>query len=209
MRISSKLPVTIFLLCMFIYGFYIQNHSRTSSLSTVSDTVQNILVHANTSLIIASPVPKQHCVLNGPLPDHECTPGAIFPDANKDVICVQGYTKKVRSVSASTKKSIYIAYGIVYPQPTGSYEADHLIPLELGGSNEVANLFPEAGSPTPGFHEKDLVENYLHQEVCAGRIDVSAAQKQIANDWLAVYNQLTPEQIKELRSQYASWTDKN
>ena len=36
-----------------------------------------------------------------------------------------------------------------------------------------------------------------------------AAQKQIANDWLAVFHQLAPEQIRELRGQYASWADKN
>ncbi len=209
MRISSKVPVIIFLVCMFVYGFYVQYQPRASSLSTVSDAVQHILAHADSSLVVASPIPKQHCSLQGVLPDHECTPGAVFSEATKEIICVPGYTKKVRSVSTSTKKRIYTAYGIVYPQPTGSYEADHLIPLELGGSNEIANLFPEAGAPTPGFHEKDLVENYLHQEVCAGRIELAPAQKQIANDWLAVYNQLTPEQIKELREQYQSWTDKN
>ena len=206
---GSRIPVVVLLLCMFVYGFYLQNQPKASSLSTVSDTLQSIMARADSSFAIDAPVVKQHCTLNGALPDHECTPGAVFPEATKDIICISGYTKKVRNVSVATKKKIYVAYGIVYPQATGSYEADHLIPLELGGSNEVANLFPEAGAPTPGFHEKDLVENYLHQEVCAGRIDLASAQKQIANDWLAVYNQLMPEQIRELRSQYSSWTDKN
>lgn len=209
MSISSKVPVAILLLCMFVYGFYVQNKPKDSSLATVSDSLQQVLVKADTTYALDTPVPKEHCVINGALPDHECTPGAIFPDATKDIICVKGYTTKVRNVSASKKKSIYIAYGLAYPQVTGTYEADHLIPLELGGSNDVANLFPEAGSPTPGFHEKDLVENYLHQEVCAGRIELASAQKQIANNWLEVYNQLKPDEIKELRGQYSSWTDKN
>lgn len=194
---------------MFVYGFYEQQQPKPSSLSRVSTGVQEVVLSADTKYALDSPVSKDRCVINGALPDHECTPGAIFPDATKDIICVPGYTAKVRNVSASTKKKIYTAYGLAYPQVTGTYEADHLIPLELGGSNEIANLFPEAGSPTPGFHEKDLVENYLHQEVCAGRINLSSAQIQIANDWLAVYNELKPEQIKELRGQFSSWTEKN
>ena len=57
---------------------------------------------------------------------------------------------------------------------------DHLIPLELGGSNAILNLWPET---PPGFHEKDKVENRLHKEVCAGRMTIEAAQILIAKDW--------------------------
>lgn len=142
------------------------------------------------------------CQVRGPLPDPECSPGAIFPEATREQICVKGYTKTVRNVSTSLKKRVYQEYGISYPQPTGTYEADHLIPLELGGNNDIANLFPEVGEPRPGFHEKDLVENYLNHEMCAGRISLVAAQEQIAKDWLVVYNQLTPEQINELKHEF-------
>ena len=70
------------------------------------------------------------------------------------------------------------------------YEVDHLISLELGGSNEIANLWPEAASPTPGFHQKDQVENYLHDQVCSGAISLREAQNEIATNWLAVYNRM-------------------
>jgi hypothetical protein len=65
-----------------------------------------------------------------------------------------------------------------------------LISLELGGSNDIANLWPEAASPTPGFHQKDQVENYLHDQVCAGKISLSEAQEEIATNWLTVYQQM-------------------
>ena len=39
---------------------------------------------------------------------------------------------------------------------------------------------PEAASPTPGFHQKDKVENYLHDQVCSGAISLPEAQKEIA-----------------------------
>jgi quercetin dioxygenase-like cupin family protein len=67
---------------------------------------------------------------------------------------------------------VYAEYGIA-ERSLGDYEVDHLVPLELGGSNDVANLWPEAAAPPPGFHEKDLVENSLHDRVCAGSISAA------------------------------------
>lgn len=152
---------------------------------------------------LPSRIKTTNCHVIGPYPDRDCSPGAIFPNATLEQICVSGYTKKVRNVSVATKKKVYASYGIPYPQKTGTYEADHIIPLELGGSNDTANLFPEAQDPRPGFREKDLVENYLHAEACAGRIDLGAAQKQIASDWLAVYNALSADEVKSLRSYWS------
>ena len=61
--------------------------------------------------------------------------------------------------------------------------------LEAGGSNDIANLWPEAAEPRPGFHEKDQVENYLHDQVCAGTMSLLDAQRAIATNWLDVYRQ--------------------
>jgi hypothetical protein len=58
------------------------------------------------------------------------------------------------------------------------------------GFNDISNLWPELASPTPGFHEKDSVENYLHSQVCSGAIALIDAQVDIATNWLAVYNQM-------------------
>lgn len=146
-----------------------------------------------------------NCQVRGPLPDPDCTPGAIFPGVDRETICVKGYTKIVRNVSISLKKKIYEAYGFAYPQETGSFEADHLIPLELGGSNDFENLFPESALPRPGYKEKDLVENYLNHEVCAGRLSLSAAQQQIAKNWLTVYENLSPNKINELKKEFAKY----
>ncbi len=148
---------------------------------------------------------EDNCQARGSLPDPLCSPGAVFAEATPEVICVRGYTRTVRDVSTKLRKKVYAAYGVPYPQPRGTYEVDHLIPLELGGSNDIANLFLESGDPRPGFKEKDLVENFLNHEVCAGRADLSAAQYQIATDWVAVYENLSPDQISFLKSEYASW----
>jgi len=83
---------------------------------------------------------------------------------------------------------VYSEYGLV-ERTTGEYEVDHDVPLEAGGSNDIANLWPEAAEPRPGFHEKDQVENYLHDQVCAGTMSLLDAQRAIATNWLDVYRQ--------------------
>src|SRR5579884_1293533 len=130
------------------------------------------------------------CQVQGPLQDSACTPGAIFPNVTKDQVCKSGYARSVRNVPTSEKNQVYAEYGITH-HSTGEYEVDHLISLELGGSNDISNLWPEAASPTPGFHQKDQVENYLHDQVCSGAMSLQEAQVEIATNWLAVYNRMS------------------
>ncbi len=129
------------------------------------------------------------CVSQNALPDPDCTPGAILPDATVDKICVPGYSSKVRNVPESEKNQVYAEYGIT-SHTAGQYEVDHLISLELGGSNDIANLWPEPAEPRPGFHEKDKVENYLHDQVCSGALPLQQAQYEISHDWMSVYNSM-------------------
>ena len=129
------------------------------------------------------------CQAHGGLPDSACTPGAIFPNVTTSQVCTSGYAGSVRNVPTSEKDQVYAEYGIT-SHYTGQYEVDHLVSLELGGSNDIANLWPELASPTPGFHQKDQVENYLHDQVCSGKITMAQAQQEIATNWLAVYQQM-------------------
>ena len=122
----------------------------------------------------------------GQLPDPRCTPGSTDPAVTQanihQTICVRGYTSKVRPPESQTERFkydiAYPAYGIPRSQRT---ELDHLVSLELGGSNDAANLWPER-PPTP--NPKDKVENALHRAVCDGRVTLAAAQRAIARDWL-------------------------
>ncbi len=129
------------------------------------------------------------CISTNGLPDSQCTPGAIFPDATVQQICTPGYSSSVRNVPQSVKDEVYAEYGITSHAP-GQYEVDHLVSLELGGSNDIANLWPEPADPRPGFHEKDQVENYLHDQVCSGAMPLQQAQSLIAHDWLSVYQSM-------------------
>ena len=126
------------------------------------------------------------CAVNGRYPDPACTPGAAIAGVTADQVCTPGYASSVRNVPTAEKGRIYAEYGIA-SHAAGQYEIDHFVSLELGGSNDPSNLWPEAASPKPGFHEKDQVENYLHDRVCANGMSLAEAQREIATDWYAVY----------------------
>ena len=119
------------------------------------------------------------CHVRGVLPDPACTPGAISAGATVSQICTPGYSRSVRNVPESLKQGIYAEYGIASHAPA-SYEVDHLVSLELGGNNSAANLWPEI---SPGYHEKDGIENRLHDAVCSGAVSLHTAQVQIAREW--------------------------
>lgn len=126
------------------------------------------------------------CRVRGPLPDPACSPGAVLRGVTASQVCSSGWARAHRDVPGSEKAAVYAEYGIA-SHVRGSYEVDHIVSLELGGSNDIANLFPEAASPRPGFHEKDRLENFLHAQVCAGKLALRAAQRGIARNWVALY----------------------
>lgn len=150
---------------------------------------------------------EENCTGYNSLPDPECTPGDIFPEVTVKEVCIKGYTKTVRDVSVSLKKKVYRSYNIQYPPTFGSYELDHFIPLALGGSNDIANLWPFAADPRPGFIEKDLTVNYLHRKVCNGEIELSAAQRAITTPWVDVYNGISSVEKAELKRMFPSWAE--
>lgn len=205
-NITFAIAVLVF---VFGAGYYythedqIKEHRRL--LATAS--IPSMLTVPDKLLQLDPMVKSSDCKMQGFLPDHQCTPGSVFANATKEIICVHGYSKTVRKVSLNLKKKVYAAYNVAYPQPFGTYELDHLIPLSLGGDNGFSNLSPIPAIPAPGFKEKDLIGNYLLNEVCAGNIALTIVQEQIANDWVMVYEALTPGQITMLKKRYKSWAD--
>jgi hypothetical protein len=119
------------------------------------------------------------------LPNASLTPGDTLAVTTRD-ICQSGYASKVRDVPTSVKDQVYKEYGITSHKP-GQYEVDHLISLELGGSNSIRNLWPESYTGPWNAHIKDKLENQLHSLVCSGKVDLATAQHAIASDWMAAY----------------------
>jgi len=165
--------------------------------SIVQQQQGNPIGNSTTQLNQGGSEPAVTChAINNILPDPKCTPGTIDPavtQANIDsTICVSGYTKTVRpstSVTNPIKLERMQAYG--FNDSPRNYELDHLIPLELGGAPEdVKNLWPEPYYTNPNSYDKDGFENYLHNQVCSGAMDLQTAQNEIATNWFKYWSEI-------------------
>src|SRR5271157_786565 len=82
-------------------------------------------------------------------PDPKKTPGVADQGATAAKLCDPGFrTGTIRHVTLGMKKQVFALYGI--KKNFGSYEVDHLISLEIGGANDVRNLWPQPYCPLDG-----------------------------------------------------------
>ncbi|WP_205759919.1 hypothetical protein [Arthrobacter sp. PAMC25564] len=130
------------------------------------------------------------------LPDPLCTPGAVDPAVTQDnlasTICKSGYTTTVRAPASDTNKVKALSLTQYGQTRAASTEFDHLVSLQLGGSNAVSNLWPEpnrAGAPGT-TNPKDAIETRLNKAVCSHKVTLSAAQKAIAHNWVTAEKDL-------------------
>lgn len=137
------------------------------------------------------------CRVRGGLPDRACTPGAIVVGLTLARLCGASYVQNAKHVTLRGQRLVDAAYG-VKPGSAGQ-QLDHLVPRGLGGSNLQANLWP-APTRAPGFFEKEALANFLHDQVCAHRLAVARAQREVASNWLAAYRSVGTRRLARYRS---------
>jgi hypothetical protein len=121
----------------------------------------------------------------GELPDSTLTPGDADARLSAVEICARAFSTFVtRDVSAAIKREVYRRYGMSQDSPPCPCEVDHLIPLALGGSTSIENLWPEPRDGEWGSLRKDALERRLHSMVCRSELSLEAAQDSIAIDWI-------------------------
>lgn len=141
--------------------------------------------------VMLQPRSKSSGCVRGVLPDRTCSPGAYYSGLTKQVLCSSSFrTGTVRNVPESEKFAVEREYGMTAKPYGRTIEIDHIVSLELGGSNDISNLFPEPGSGADNYHNKDVLENAAHKAVCAGQMSLADAQQQIASNWIALYKKL-------------------
>ena len=130
------------------------------------------------------------------LPDPTKTPGDRMPGVSATNICQDGYTKLVRNVDWNLNRAVYLSYGMPKHTP-GAYEIDHLISLELGGSNSQSNLWPQSYLTKPwNAHVKDRLEDWMHASICnclrkgdtnQAELLMQTYQSEISSNWISAY----------------------
>jgi hypothetical protein len=120
------------------------------------------------------------------LPNPAVTPGLIRT-SNSVEICAPGFsTEQYRHTTEATKKKVCAEYH-AKNCPGKGWEIDHLVSLEIGGEDDIGNLWAQ---PAPAFHEKDKLENRLHKLVCSNRMTLPAAQSCLMRNWISCYEKI-------------------
>lgn len=128
--------------------------------------------------------------LIGPeLPDKALTPGVVNPKITQALACSIKWGQDARAVTEAMKVEVATRYKIPRTKIVGynkgpCCEFDHLISRELGGADDVKNLWPQWWAEAK---KKDQLENYLHRQVCTGKLTLSAAQITISTDWVKAF----------------------
>lgn len=129
------------------------------------------------------------------IPDRHKTPGSYRAGLSKAKICSIKWGKDERHVTGAMKKQVFALYGYTgnddprcVPSGKRHCEIDHLISRELGGADEVINLWPQAYGTSPwNAVLKDKLGNRLHKEMCAGAITLKQARAMLVDDWREAY----------------------
>jgi hypothetical protein len=133
----------------------------------------------------SEPPPSQTAAAR-PMPNSSLTPGATRPVALAD-ICSRRESDLDPEVSPSMKKVVFQEYGIA-DAPGKSYQVDYLINPQLGGTDDIHNLWPQPyGATVWNARAKDALEDRLYHMVCEKQLDLASAQRDIATDWISAY----------------------
>jgi hypothetical protein len=121
------------------------------------------------------------------LPNNFLTPGDT-KKVSKEQICSSDFAAKMKPTKDSVKEEAFERYGLRAGQFAGDV-LDHLVPVELGGSDQLENLWPQPVKGEWNATQKDALEQKLHAMVCDGTMELKTAQAAIRKNWVAAYTQ--------------------
>lgn len=119
------------------------------------------------------------------LPKSALTPGAVTTsDAN--VACNLPEHGPNRGIPAAEQTAVYDEYGYTAASQQRKFVLDYLVPLDLGGANDEANIWPAALRGT-GFYEKVQTDHILRDLVCRRLISLAQAQRELERNWYSAW----------------------
>jgi len=116
-------------------------------------------------------------------PNKTLTPGAIDSN-NMGVVCGSAKHNKA-AIPFPAGQAEDDRYGL--PQNVRlRYHFDYLVPLTLGGSTDITNLWP-VDVKGIGFYQKEQLNAVLRDKVCSGELDLNTVQQQLERNWYTLW----------------------
>jgi hypothetical protein len=176
----ATIYIIIFVILLVVFVGYAWWNNYQNKVKTPTPVVIN--PPANTTIN-----PTNIKITSTTYPNKVLTPGNLLT-MDETFLCnprtIDYYTI---NTSDDIKQQIFKKYNIAYP-PTKQYQIDRYIPIKLGGSNDIRNLWPQS-IDYPGYVEKDKAEDYLYKLMCNKKINITTAQQRIKTDWVKIYQE--------------------
>ncbi|MGH3380187.1 MAG: hypothetical protein ACRDP6_36190 [Actinoallomurus sp.] len=147
-----------------------------------------VILPSSRHVTYSTQAPAGHCLLGGTPPQVYplwlCVPGAIVSGVNASNYhqtgCRPDYERRMRPPAAEiegAKRRLREEFG---PRIGTDWRLDWLVPLSLGGANDIRNLWP---APVASAKLKRGVDADLRRAVCGGTVGLAAAQTAISVNW--------------------------
>lgn len=157
-----------------------------AALALLALAILPLLLQRGWSGFIGVPGMRQD-VIEGVVPRHNLTPGETVSASLADVCAVGFPTETTITIPTSLQRNVFARYGLTDPSPR-EFQVDFLISPDLGGATTARNLWPEPSGAMPwNARVKDRLETKLKTMVCSGSLDLTKAQSDLANNWIAAY----------------------
>jgi hypothetical protein len=186
-----KIPLGLLLaapLAVCVCGIIVANY-HPHTLTALASTLGTKLVsraHGQSTVRRVSTLPDPRLLPIQVLPDPVVTPGEAQNISLAAVKKLASATARVSNIPTDVKRAVYGAYGLSVDEK--NYTLDHLIPLSLGGSNSAKNLWPHSRKGSFWTIEKKLtLERCVYRLVCAGRLPLVTARREVASNWAKAY----------------------
>ena len=123
------------------------------------------------------------------IPDSSLTPGAVRPVTLSEICSVTENDDLDPKVSPSTEMAVLKEYGLLTDTAAArNYQIDYLVNPQLGGTDDIRNLWPQPYSNSAwNAHAKDVLEQHLHRMVCNRAVNLADAQRELEVNWIAAY----------------------
>jgi hypothetical protein len=118
-------------------------------------------------------------------PNRKLTPGDVTT-TNANTVCVLPTHGVSNPMPYTTQVAVFDEYGYTTPAQQHKYILDYLVPRDLGGALDQANIWPAAVRGT-GFYEKIQTDHILYEMVCRRTLSLTQAQHDLKSDWYAAW----------------------